>query len=205
MPFKQAVIFALATLAFLTALGALSPLLLLSGVFVAVCGLWAAVRMPPFWRYAHTEPKMEDLVGVYELANPFPHHQEFSLELNADGTFQCRRFPLFTVWPPIMIEHALSGSGTWIVEMESPGEWVVSLALQNSHPVDIPGQPNPASGIAIDHLEVSFRIGKRGDAYTLMTWAGGFLSGRTIEFNQQMANAASAMLASDNAGPAANI
>jgi len=193
MHLRQSAIFALSVLAFLTAMAALSPIALLCGVFVVLTALWAAVRMPPFWRYVRKAPEAEDLAGVYELRSDFPMHEEFSLQLLADGRFHCERFPMFTTWPPIQIEEALAGAGQWSLTDEGKGEWTVTLALDSPHPVDVPGRPTASGGITVDHLEASFRIGRRNGAYTLLTWAGGFFTGRTVEFDQRVQQAAAAL------------
>jgi hypothetical protein len=187
MPFKQALIFAVATLAFVTALGALSPLVLLVAIFVGCCGLWAAVRMPPFWRYTRSRPDNSALAGSYQLRTNFAHHEEFSLQLEPDGTFYCRRFPLFTVWPPLKIEHALSGSGRWSVKQEAHAEWILTLQMVKPAQVPVPGKPQTAdAGPDINHVEASFRVGRRRGSFALLTWVGGFLNGQTVEFEQQL-------------------
>jgi hypothetical protein len=201
MHFKQPIIFALATLAFLTALGALSPVALLCGIFVVVCGLWAAVRMPPFWRYARQQPDPKLLAGSYQLRNKVPFHEEFSLELFADGTFFCQRFPLFNVWPPFKIEHAVAGYGDWQIEQESRAEWVLTLKMKESAPAELPGDTAPERTVPdIRHLQATFRLGRRGGGFALLTWVGGFVDGQTIEFTQVVAPVPSAHTSEVNSG-----
>jgi hypothetical protein len=196
MPIKQALIFAVATLAFVTAMAAVSPLFLLALLFVGLCGLWAAVRMPPFWRYARSRPDPAALAGLYALRTNFPHHEEFTLQLQPDGTFYCRRFPLFTVWPPLKIEHALSGYGRWSVKQEGRAEWILTLLMEETAPVYVPGDPESLKGGPdIDHIEASFRLGRRSGGFALLTWVGGYINGQTVEFEQQFEPASSQIAA----------
>jgi hypothetical protein len=194
MAIKKAITLAVSTLAFLTALGALSPLALLMGMFAGVSGIWAALRMPPFWRYTRQRPSPELLAGTYALRSNFPHHEEFVLDLHADGTFYARRFPLFTVFEPIQIEHALSGYGQWTVEQHGRSEWMLTLIMNHSTPVYVPGQPESMKGGPdIRQMSASFRLCRRGGRFALMTWIGGLLRGRAVEFEQLLVPASAAV------------
>lgn len=177
---KRAVILTLATLAFVTALGGMSPLALLCGVFIALTGIWAAVRMPPFWRYSRRKPTGEELAGRYELRDKSGKYHDFCFELTAEGGFHCRRFPFFLKWPPPETDTALAGSGHWELERSPRQSWMLTLILDE---VDASSAGKATANVS--HAKASFWLGKKKTSYSLLTWVGGFVRGRSIEFARQ--------------------
>jgi hypothetical protein len=186
MGVKHAATLAVATLAFLTAFGLLSPLLLLFVAFVGASFIWAAVRMPPFWRFTRHMPPQSSLAGVYALHSPVPGREQYSFELKPDGSFSCTRFPIFTSWPPLEVETAFAGSGVWQLERTGRFECTVVLTLMDAIQVDISGtSEGHAPGYTLSRLRTSLRIAGRHAPYSLLNWVGGFLGGRVVRFEQQ--------------------